>query len=149
MANRCSAQLAGYWEIELWASGFGQYVWRRLLTMSAEECWRILTAEAKALHDSYTEINKTTTAKKPKGRIFISEAVILLCMAKKSRDADHLQNFIYDQQAGLEPETLTDELERSCWCINGATWCQCYDSRRRDRDRSLVREIPTMSDSLV
>ena len=34
-------------------------------------------------------------------------------MAKKSRDADHLQNFVYDQQAGLEPETLTDELEQS------------------------------------
>jgi hypothetical protein len=70
-------------------------------------------------------------------------------MAKKSRDADHLQNFIYDQQAGLEPETLTDELEQSCWCINGATWCQRDYSQRRDRDRSLVREIPTMSDSSV
>jgi hypothetical protein len=74
-------------------------------------CWGILTAEVKALHDSYTEINANTPAKTPKGRIFISKAVILLCLAKKSRDADHLQNFVYDQQAGLEPETLTDELE--------------------------------------
>lgn len=32
---------------------------------------------------------------------------------KKRRDADHLQNFIYDQQAGLEPETLTDELDQA------------------------------------
>ena len=32
--------------------------------------------------------------------------MILLCLAKKSRDADHLQNFVYDQQAGLDPETL-------------------------------------------
>ena len=39
--------------------------------------------------------------------------MILLCLAKKSRDADHLQNFVYDQQAGLEPETLTDELEQA------------------------------------
>jgi replication-associated recombination protein RarA len=111
--RRGDAKLAGYWALELWASGFGQYVWRRLLTVSAEDCWGILTAEVKALHDSYTEINKTTSAKKPKGRIFISKAVILLCMAKKSRDADHLQNFVYDQQAGLDPETLTDELEQS------------------------------------
>ena len=92
--RRGDAKLAGYWGLELWASGYGQYVWRRLLTVSAEDCWGILTAEVKALHDSYTEINKTTTA-------------------KKSRDADHLQNFIYDQQAGLDPETLTDELEQS------------------------------------
>jgi len=51
----CNAKLAGYWALELWASGFGQYVWRRLLTVSAEDCWGILTQEFKALHDSYTE----------------------------------------------------------------------------------------------
>ena len=81
--------------------------------MSAEDCWGILTQEVKSLHDSYTEINQNTPAKTPKGRIFISKAVILLSLAKKSRDADHLQNFVYDQQAGLDPATLTDELEKS------------------------------------
>jgi len=58
--RRGDAKLAGYWALELWASGFGQYVWRRLLTVSAEDCWGILTAEVKALHDSYTEINANT-----------------------------------------------------------------------------------------
>jgi replication-associated recombination protein RarA len=111
--RRGDAKLAGYWALELWASGFGQYVWRRLLTVSAEDCWGILTAETKALHDSYTEINQHVPKGKPKGRIFISKAVILLCMAKKSRDADHLQNFVYDQQAGLDAATLTDELEQA------------------------------------
>jgi replication-associated recombination protein RarA len=65
--RRGDARLAGYWALELWASGFGQYVWRRLLTVSAEDCWGILTAEVKALHDSYTEINRNTPAKTPKG----------------------------------------------------------------------------------
>lgn len=111
--RRGDAKLAGYWALELWASGFGQYVWRRLLTVSAEDCWGILTQEVKALHDSYTEINRQTSGNKPKGRIFISKAVILLAMAKKSRDADHLQNFVYDKQAGLDPETLAMDLERS------------------------------------
>jgi replication-associated recombination protein RarA len=46
--RRGDAKLAGYWALELWASGFGQYVWRRLLTVSAEDCWGILTAEVKA-----------------------------------------------------------------------------------------------------
>ena len=111
--RRGDAKLAGYWALELWASGYGQYVWRRLLTISAEDCWGILTHEVKALHDSYTEINRNSPAKTPKGRIFISKAVILLCLAKKSRDADHLQNFVYDKQAGLDPATLTDELEQA------------------------------------
>ncbi len=111
--RRGDAKLAGYWALELWASGYGQYVWRRLLTISAEDCWGILTREVKALHDSYTEINRNSPAKTPKGRIFISKAVILLSLAKKSRDADHLQNFVYDKQAGLDPATLTDELEQA------------------------------------
>jgi hypothetical protein len=111
--RRGDAKLAGYWALELWASGYGQYVWRRLLTVSAEDCWGILTAEVKALHDSYTEINRNIPSKTAKGRIFISKAVILLCLAKKSRDPDHLQNFVYDQQAGLDPETLTDELDQA------------------------------------
>ena len=111
--RRGDAKLAGYWALELWASGFGNYVWKRLLTVSAEDCWGILTQEVKALHESYLMINKDVPAKKAKGRIFISKGVILLCMAKKSRDADHLQNFVYDQQAGLDPETLTDELDQA------------------------------------
>ncbi len=108
--RRGDAKLAGYWALELWASGFGQYVWRRLLTVSAEDCWGILTQEVKALHDSYTEINRNTSAKQPKGRIFISKAVILLCAAKKNRDADHLQNFDYDQMAGLDADQLAADL---------------------------------------
>ena len=55
-------------------------------------------------------MNENTPARQPKGRIFISKAVILLCMAKKSRDADHLRNYGYDKLAGLTPETLADEL---------------------------------------
>ena len=60
--RRGDAKLAGYWALELWASGFGQYVWRRLLTVSAEDCWGILTQEVKSVHDSYTEINANTPA---------------------------------------------------------------------------------------
>ncbi len=33
--RRGDAKLAGYWALELCASGFGQYVWRRLLTVPA------------------------------------------------------------------------------------------------------------------
>lgn len=108
--RRGDTQRAGYWALELWASGFGNYVWKRLLTVSAEDCWGILTQEIKALHDSYALINESLPARKHRGRIFISKAVILLCAAKKSRDADHLQNFVYDQMAGVDAETLADDL---------------------------------------
>ena len=44
------------------------------------------------------------------GRIFISKAVILLCAARKSRDDDHLQNFVYDALAGIDADKLAAEL---------------------------------------
>ena len=43
--RRADVQLAGCWALELWASGFGNYVWKRLLTTSAEDCWGIITQE--------------------------------------------------------------------------------------------------------
>jgi replication-associated recombination protein RarA len=111
--RRADVKLAGYWALELWASGFGRYVWKRLLTISAEDCWGIITQEVKALHDGYLVVNENVPARQPKGRIFISKAVILLCLAKKSRDADHLQNFVYDLKAGLEEKKLAKALEQA------------------------------------
>lgn len=40
-------------------------------------------------------VNKNKSEQK--GRIFVSKAVILLCQSKKNRDADHLQNFVYER----------------------------------------------------
>ena len=108
--RRGETQLAGYLALELWASGFGNYVWKRLLTISAEDCWGIITAEVKALHDGYALINANIPARQSRGRIFISKAVILLSEAKKSRDADHLQNLVYDQCKGVDADQLADEL---------------------------------------
>ncbi len=65
-----------------------------LAEVSAEDCWGILTAEVKALHDSYEFVNDGKQVREHRGRIFISKAVIVMCAAKKNRDADHLQNFV-------------------------------------------------------
>lgn len=40
----------------------------------------------------------------------LAKAVILLCAARKSRDADHLQNFVYDALAGIDADKLAAEL---------------------------------------
>jgi replication-associated recombination protein RarA len=93
--RRADARLAGYFAIELHESRFGEYVWRRLLTVSAEDCAGIVTREIWALYQSWQLIRK----RKPEGgRIFMAKAVILLCQHPKSRDADHLTNFVYDRQ---------------------------------------------------
>ena len=109
--RRGDARLGGYWAIELFESGYFNYVWKRLLTISAEDCWGILTQEITALHAGFREVNATPSKDgKTRGRIFIAKAVILLASAKKSRDADHLTNLVYDA-AGVDAETLARELE--------------------------------------
>ena len=136
--RRGDAKLAGYWALELWESGFGKYCWKRLLTVSAEDCWGILTAEVKALHDSYLVVNEGLSARQHRGRIFISKAVILLCLAKKSRDADHLQNFVYDQMAGLDPESLAEELRQSGDYVPIPAYaydCHTREGRRRGKTK--------------
>lgn len=94
--RRADTPVAGYTAVELFESGFAAYVWKRLLTISAEDVAGIVTQEIKALHDAFLLISDN--GKKPKGRVFIAKAVIVLCQARKSRDADHLTNFVYDRQ---------------------------------------------------
>lgn len=94
--RRGDAKVAGFFALELWHSGYRDYVWKRLFTISAEDCYGLITSEIEALWQGHELVNKK--AKSPKGRIFVSKAVILLCEVRKSRDADHLQNLIYDRK---------------------------------------------------
>lgn len=92
--RRGDAAVAGFFALELWTSGYRDYVWKRLYTISAEDCYGLITTEIEALWQGHELVNKDK--REPKGRIFVSKAVLLLCECRKSRDADHLQNFVYD-----------------------------------------------------
>ena len=107
--RRNDAAVAGYFALELWHSGYRDYVWKRLFTISAEDCHGVLTKEIEALWQGHELVNKT--ASEPKGRIFVSKAVLLLCSADKCRDADHLQNFIYDGRM-VDAERWLDDVRR-------------------------------------
>tara|TARA_R110000824_G_scaffold400242_1_gene607336 strand:- start:260 stop:856 length:597 start_codon:yes stop_codon:yes gene_type:complete len=96
--RRADAKLAGYFALELFHSGYQNYMWKRLLTISAEDCHELMTTEIWNLKQSFDFINKgVKKGDQPKGRIFISKAVISLANCYKNRDADHLQNLVYDK----------------------------------------------------
>jgi len=107
--RRGDAKVAGFFALELWHSGYRDYVWKRLFTISAEDCYGLITSEIEALWQGHELVNKK--AKNPKGRIFVSKAVILLCEVRKSRDADHLQNFIYDRK-DVDVEKWIDDVRK-------------------------------------
>lgn len=99
--RRGDARTAGIMALELFPR-YHKYIWKRLLTISAEDCYGIITKEIYALYESFKLVNEGS--KKIKGRIFISKAVILLAECMKSRDADHLQNLVYDDIGMDDPE---------------------------------------------
>lgn len=109
--RRGDAKLAGYFGQELVASGYHNYAWKRLLTISAEDCAGVITKEIKALYDSFILVNKGQPRGKIKGRIFISKAILILCQAPKSRDADHLQCLLYDHKLGITDEEIIEAIK--------------------------------------
>jgi len=109
--RRSDAKIAGYFGQEMVASGFHNYVWKRLLTVSAEDCHGIITQEISALKEAFDLMNKPKKSKLM-GRIFISKAIIILCQAPKSRDADHLQCLVYDKKISITDEEIQNEIEK-------------------------------------
>lgn len=101
--RRGETALAGFFALELMESGFHNYVWKRLMTISAEDCHGIITQEIESLWNGFKEHFQKGTQK---GRIYLAKAIIVLSQAPKSRDADHLTNLIYDK------EVVTSEAER-------------------------------------
>lgn len=105
--RRGDARVAGFFALELWHSNFRDYVWKRLFTISAEDCYGLITSEIEALWQGHELVNKNKS--EPKGRIFVSKAVLLLCECRKNRDADHLQNLIYDRN-DIDVERWIDDV---------------------------------------
>ena len=103
--RRGDIKLAGYMALELFPK-YAEYCWKRLLTISAEDCHPMVTQEIKALYDSFWVINKGKKTEDLKGRIFISKAVIILSRCGKNRDADILSNYIYDKKIGVSDEVI-------------------------------------------
>ena len=101
--RRGDVELAGYMALELFPK-YANYCWKRLLTISAEDCYGVITKEIEALHRSFEFINQGK--RELGGRIFISKAVILLCQCKHNRDADLLSNYVYDKKYDITDEQI-------------------------------------------
>lgn len=97
------ASYAGY---ELFEK-FHKYVWKRLIVISAEDCYGIITKEIIALYnaDKITNDGRKANEKDP---LFMAKAITLLCMARKNRDACYVAcNFMLPDEE-LEPEQIME-----------------------------------------
>lgn len=74
---------------------YRNYLWKRLITVSIEDCYGIMTKEIMALKEADDFLNKKNK-KGDTNDLPIAKAVVLLCMAKKNRDADYVAcNFMW------------------------------------------------------
>lgn len=101
--RRGLVRYASYAAYELYGKYYN-YVWKRLLVISAEDCYGIMTHEIISLRLADDEVNG-----KAKGYdrdpIFLAKAVALLCMARKNRDACYVGcNFMWPDKPMTEEE---------------------------------------------
>jgi len=102
--RRNDAKMACYAGLELFHSGYFNYLWKRLLIISAEDIYSPITLEIWALYQAFLLIRKNNKNVKNAGRLFVCKAILILCRAEKSRDADHVTNLFYDIETIPEKE---------------------------------------------
>jgi len=135
--RRGDAERAGFAAYELFG-GYDSFLWKRLFVVSAEDCWGVLTKEIADLHRKHLAFNaeKKGYWKDP---TFVSEAVDLLCKAKKSRDACYFAcNFILSNNQGTDmgnDDDLVDDVA---------------DALNDDRQMNMLgRAVPTAKEYLA
>ena len=161
--RRGDADTAVYFALELYASGFIRYVWKRLLVISAEDIAGQVTQVINALHKAFLKVNKGCKKQnKPEGRLFIAKAVILLSEAFKCRDADHLIIYLYDQKrvADERVKALLDEVTEAdrkaipeyafdCHTVRGKAMGKTKADFLRTEFESLKPKIKGLFDDLL
>lgn len=157
--RRGDAKMAGYWAIELHESGRSALAWRRMLTMSAEDCADFVTSEIEALYKASHDAK--SSGKEPES-VFIAKASIILAQAKKSRDADHLAILVWKAKIGLTDEELMADLAAArserVEIPEEALDCHTMSGKRRgktklqffgDEHDALSPRIPGLFDDVV
>lgn len=98
---------AGYAANELFG-GYNAYLWKRLLTISAEDCYGIMTKEIIALKQA-EDIVCGNKKGYDRDQLFVAKAITLLCLARKNRDGCYVAcNFMIPDRT-LRPDEIPDE----------------------------------------
>lgn len=102
--RRSDIQRAGYAAYELFGD-FEGFLWKRLLVSSAEDCWGIITKEIVALREANNTINNGKRGYQ-KDPLFVAKAIVLLCMARKNRDACYVACNFMTASEPMNPDDI-------------------------------------------
>ena len=80
-----------FWAVELFNSNFAEYVWKRIRIITSEDIGLAnpaLPATINALYQFHKEQAKKKDDKNQPERLFLTQAILLLCRSEKSRLVD-------------------------------------------------------------
>ncbi len=107
-----------WWGFIIHQSGYGQYLWRRLSIIAAEDCGMgnpqalILVS---ALQQSWLLLHKHNKEPSLDKFLLCTQAILYLCRSPKSREADSLANLIEENfKMGKRLEIPTYALDPHC-----------------------------------
>jgi replication-associated recombination protein RarA len=89
--RRAEEREALYWTVELFNSGFDEYLWKRIRVIVSEDVGLAepnMPANIEALYNTYTALKKKSDENKKPHRLPLIHAVCMLCRARKSRLID-------------------------------------------------------------
>lgn len=86
------------------------YLWKRLLVISAEDCFGIMTKEIIALKQA-EDLVKGNNKGYDVDSIFLGKAILLLCMARKNRDACYICCNFMNYDRTLNPDEIPGEID--------------------------------------
>ena len=88
---------------------YAKYVWKRLIGISAEDCYGIVTKEIMALEQADEWFKKNNKGQQE--GLFAAKACVLLCLARKNRDACYVACNFMDANKLLAPEEIEDYIK--------------------------------------
>lgn len=94
---------ACWWAYILHQSGYHKYMWRRLLIIASEDIGNATPDTAvlvNALHQNYQTAISAANRQKNDALVLAFQAIIYMCRATKTREADSLVNLIRTEHAG-------------------------------------------------
>jgi replication-associated recombination protein RarA len=122
-----------YWSPELAASGFPQYVWKRLRIIASEDVGLVepgLVSDLDALHRWWSELR---TPKGDDGGIFLIHCVLMLVRAGKSRIVDHAYLAAHADETVREMPSMALDRHTARGRAMGRGWAHLLRGQRPDR----------------
>lgn len=131
--RRGDPELAGYAANEMFGR-YHAYLWRRLLVISTEDCYGVITKEIMALKEADDIANEKRKGY-DKEKLFVAKAVTLLLYCKKNRDACYLAcNYMLSERVLNQDEYLNlDDCKFDGELPDYCTDCHSYEGKRRGK----------------